>query len=399
MPLSNRQLFLMHNAQTSTSPLMLEAERAEGSFIYDTSGKQYIDLISGISVSNVGHRHPKVIAAITSQLEKYMHLMVYGEYIQTPQVALATFLNKLLEKHFEHPVSSFFTNSGTEAVEGAMKLAKRYTGRHNFVAFKNAYHGHTQGAMSLMNDEVYRKKFSPLLPGVAFLDYNSTEGIDSINEKTAAVFIEIVQSETGYTVGHNDFLETIYNRCKETGALLIIDEIQTGCGRTGSMFAFEQTKAKPDILLLAKGIGGGMPIGAFIARSYVMNALSHQPILGHLTTFGGHPVCCASALATLMIIEEESLDKQAIEKGIFIKEYIYSNLQITTEGKGMMQSLAFKDFDTCKAVIDECLVRGVLTDWFLFAPNKLRISPPLNIEMQTLKEALDIIIDIINKTK
>jgi len=389
----------MHNAQTSTSPLMLEAERAEGSFIYDTLGKQYIDLISGISVSNVGHRHPKVVAAITNQLEKYMHLMVYGEYIQTPQVALATFLNKLLEEHFEHPVSSFFTNSGTEAVEGAMKLAKRYTGRPHFVAFKNAYHGHTQGAMSLMNDEVYRKTFSPLLPGISFMEYNSTKGIECINEKTAAVFIEIIQSETGYILGDDHFLEAIYKRCKETGALLVIDEIQTGCGRTGTMFAFEQTKVKPDILLLAKGIGGGMPIGAFIARTDVMNALSHQPILGHLTTFGGHPICCASALATLMVIEEEALDKQAIEKGAFIKEYIYSNLGITTEGKGMMQSIAFKDFDTCKTLIDECLVRGVLSDWFLFAPNKLRISPPLNIEMQTLKEALDNIIDIINKTK
>jgi acetylornithine/N-succinyldiaminopimelate aminotransferase len=397
MQLSNRQLFLLHNAQTSASPLMLEAEKAEGSIIYDIHGKEYIDLISGISVSNIGHRHPKVLKAIDHQLQKYMHLMVYGEYIQTPQTLLAKYINDLLIADFNGPVSTYFTNSGAEAVEGAMKLAKRYTGRSNFIACNQAYHGHTHGPMSLMSDEQYRKTFSPLLPGVKFINHNSLENIDYIDETVAAVFIEIVQAETGYIPAEMAFLEAIYMQCKKTGALLIIDEIQTGCGRTGSLFAFQKTQIKPDVLLLAKGFGGGMPIGAFIASNQVMNSLSENPILGHLTTFGGHPVCCASALATLQVIVEENLMEQATIKGKYIHEYIKKHLAIETEGLGLMQSITFKNFDTCKLIIDTCLENGILTDWFLFSSNKLRISPPLNIETSLLEKALATLVAIVKK--
>lgn len=390
MQLTQRQLFLLRNAQTSTSPLLIEAAHAEGSIITDIEGKKYIDFISGISVSNTGHRHPKVIGAIQDQLGKYMHLMVYGEYVQSPQVKLADKLNDLLHKDMDGDVSTYFTNSGAEAVEGAMKLAKRFTGRSKFVAFKNSYHGHTHGAMSLSDDPIYRKTFSPLLPGVSFGIYNQENAIDLISEETAGVVIEIVQSEAGYLPGQFQFLQAIQKRCQETGTLVIVDEIQTGCGRTGQMFAFMESPIKPDILLLAKGFGGGMPIGAFIAKREVMNTLSYEPILGHLSTFGGHPVSCAAALANLEVIETEKLSERADTLGKKIRAEL-ERKGFETSGKGMMLSVKMRDFDHCYRSIVHGLEQGLITDWFLFASDRIRISPPLNIPETLVDRALDIL--------
>ena len=300
--MNQRELFLRHVAQTSPTPLALEIVKAEGCILYDADGKEYLDLIGGISVANIGHRHPKVIEAIQKQLEAYLHIMVYGEFIETPQVQYA----KLLTDHLPASLNSvYFTNSGTEATEGAMKLAKRVTGRTQIIAFNNSYHGSTQGALSVMGDEYWRNAFRPLLPDVLHLEYNSFESLNEITEQTACVIAETVQAEAGIIVPAKEWMQALRKKCTETGTLLILDEIQAGFGRTGKLWGFEHFDIVPDILLLGKALGGGMPLGAFIADKKLMDAFTNNPVLGHITTFGGHPVCCAAGMAAMKVLLEE----------------------------------------------------------------------------------------------
>jgi len=393
--LTDRQLFLNNLAQTSDSPLALEITKAEGIYIYDIAGKRYIDLISGISVSNTGHRHPKVIEAIKDQTDKYLHLMVYGEYIQSPQVKLAGTLASLLPDSLNN---CYFVNSGSEAVEGALKLAKRYTGRKNIVAFKHAYHGSTHGSLSIIGDERYQTPFGPLLPGIKHLDFNSTASLAEITSETACVIVEPVQGEAGIIAGTKDFLTALRNRCNETGALLIFDEIQTGLGRTGYIFAFEKYNIIPDILLLAKGLGGGMPIGAFISSKEIMHTLTFNPVLGHITTFGGHPVSCAAALANIKVILNEKLIESVEFKSKLIVDLLSKSKHISQiRESGLMIALQLNNFAHVKKVIDCCIEKGVIVDWFLFNDSSIRIAPPLTINEEQIKEACQVIIEALNK--
>jgi acetylornithine/N-succinyldiaminopimelate aminotransferase len=393
--ISHRQLFLQHVAQTSDAPLALEIISAEGIYLTDVNGKNYIDLISGISVSNTGHRHPHVVKAIKEQVDKYLYLMVYGEYIQSPQVEYA----QLLTKHLPSSLSSvYFTNSGSEANEGALKLAKRFTGRTEIIAFKNAYHGSTHGSLSIMGDEFFKNAYRPLLPGVKFLEFNLEEDLDKISEATACVIVEPIQGEAGIKAPKNDYLKKLAARCKEKGALLILDEIQTGFGRTGSLFAFEQYGVVPDILTIAKGMGGGMPIGAFVSSKEIMNVLANNPVLGHITTFGGHPVSCAAAKASLEVIAQEELINSILEKESLFKKLLIHPQIKELRIKGLMIAVEFKSEDFNKKVIEKCIQRGVITDWFLFNSNSLRIAPPLIISLDEIKLACKIIIESIDET-
>ena len=391
--ISQRQLFLNHLAQTSDAPLSLEIEKAEGIYLTDISGKKYMDLISGISVSNVGHRHPKVLKAINEQLDKYLHLMVYGEYIQSPQVQLA----KLITEQLPPSLSSvYFVNSGSEANEGALKLAKRYTGRTEIIACHNAYHGSTHGALSVMGKEESKKAFRPLLPDIRFIRFNNSSDLEQITRKTACVIIEPIQGEAGIIVPDAAYLEQLRERCTETGTLLIFDEIQTGFGRTGTLFAFEYFKAIPDILTIAKGMGGGMPIGAFISSKEIMDSFKTNPALGHITTFGGHPICCAASKACLEILLEEKLPEKTLEKEKFFKSLLLHASIKEVRGKGLLLAVEFEDDKFTKGVIDKCIENGVITDWFLFCSNSMRIAPPLTITKDQIRQACDIIIKSID---
>ncbi len=388
-----RELFLKHNAQTSAAPLALEIVKAESCKLYDANGKEYIDLIGGIAVANVGHRHPKVIEAIKQQLDSYLHVMVYGEFVQSPQVEYA----KLLTDHLPHSLNSvYFTNSGTEAVEGAMKLAKRVTGRTEIVAFQNSYHGSTQGALSIIGSEYWRNAFRPLLPGVYHARYNSEEAFDFITDQTACVIAETIQAEAGIMAPERNWLQLLRKRCYETGTLLILDEIQAGFGRTGKLWGFEHFEIVPDVLLLGKALGGGMPLGAFIADHKLMSALTDNPVLGHITTFGGHPVCCAAGMAAFKaLLNEKMIEK--VEK----KERLFRNLLVHPSIKsicsfGLWMAIEFESFEVCKRVIDRCIENGLLTDWFLFASNSLRISPPLTISNKEIEAACKIILKAIS---
>jgi acetylornithine/N-succinyldiaminopimelate aminotransferase len=392
--LNQRQLFFNHIAQTTETPLALEIEKAEGVYLFDTSGKQYIDLISGISVSNVGHRHPKVVAAIKDQLDKYMHLMVYGEFIQSPQVQLA----KLLSDNLPSNLSSvYFVNSGSEAIEGALKLAKRATGRTELISFKNAYHGSTQGSLSIMGSEEFKNAFRPLLPDTRQIEYNNTEHLKYITNQTACVVVETIQGEAGAIAPENNFLKYLRERCTEVGALLVVDEIQCGFGRTGKLFAFEHYGFVPDILCLAKGMGGGMPIGAFIASNEIMNTLTNNPILGHITTFGGHPVCCAAALANLKIIVEENLAGVVEAKEQLFRILLKNRKIKPLKGKGLLLSIEFDSYEQNKTIIDKCIEKGLITDWFLFNSNSMRIAPPLIITEEQIRKACEIIVESVNE--
>jgi len=391
--LTQRQLFLQHNAQTSPEPLMLEFIRAKGIYIYDAQDKGHIDLIAGIGVSNVGHCHPAVVKAIQNQAETYMHLMVYGEYVQTPQVNFARDLAEILPESLS---CTYFLNSGTEAVEGAMKLAKRYTGRKGFIACKNAYHGSTQGAESLMESDFYAAGYGPFLPHVSFIEHNNVADLEKITTEIAAVFIEPIQGEAGIRVADLSYMLALRAKCDETGTLLIFDEIQSGFGRSGKMFAFEHYHVVPDVLLLAKGIGGGMPIGAFISSLEIMSVLSHTPILGHMTTFGGHPVCCAAGLATLRTLVDDHIVEEVEEKGQLFKELLKHPAIKEIRGKGLMLAVEFENFETNKKIIDACILDGVLSDWFLHCSNSMRIAPPLIITKEEIKEACKTILKNIN---
>ncbi|TCD26795.1 aspartate aminotransferase family protein [Pedobacter psychrodurus] len=372
---------------------MLEFVRAKGIYIYDAQNKKHIDLIAGIGVSNVGHCHPAVVKAIQEQAATYMHLMVYGEYVQTPQVNFAKALADILPESLS---CTYFLNSGTEAVEGAMKLAKRYTGRKGFIACKNAYHGSTQGAESLMESDFYSSGYGPFLPHVSFIEHNNIADLNKITLEIAAVFIEPIQGEAGIRVADLSYMQALKAKCQETGTLLIFDEIQSGFGRSGKMFAFEHYNVVPDVLLLAKGIGGGMPIGAFISSLEIMSVLSHTPILGHMTTFGGHPVCCAAGLATLRTLVDDHIVDEVEEKGQLFKQLLQHPAIKEIRGKGLMLAVEFENFEINKKIIDACILDGVLSDWFLHCSNSMRIAPPLIITKEEIVVACAIILKNIN---
>lgn len=391
--LTQRQLFFDHLAQTSETPLALEIIKAEGIYLFDVSGKRYLDLISGISVSNVGHRHPKVIAAIKEQLDKYMHLMVYGEYIQSPQVQLAKALADVLPGNLN---SVYFVNSGSEAIEGAMKLAKRFTGRTEIISFKNGYHGSTQGSLSIMGNEEFKNSYRPLLPDTKQIEYNNFENLKEITSRTACVIVETIQGEAGAIVPEKDFLKHLREHCNQVGALLVADEIQCGFGRTGKLFAFEHYHFIPDILCLAKGMGGGMPIGAFIASKEIMNSFTNNPILGHITTFGGHPVSCAASNATLGVLLEEKLVERVEEKEKLFRELLKHPKIKSINGKGLLLSIEFESYEQNKIIIDSCIEKGVIVDWFLFNANSMRIAPPLTITKEEIIFACKIILESIH---
>ncbi len=390
--LTPRQVFLQHVAQTSTAPLMIEIERAEGVYMYGPEGRRYLDLISGISVSSLGHSHPRIVQAVQAQAAKYMHLMVYGEFVASPQTAFAKALTDILPASLD---SVYFTNSGAEAVEGAMKLAKRHTGRTQFVHFKNSYHGSTQGALSLIGDEYFKRAFRPLLPDVLELQYGHMDDLQQISSHTAAVVIDPVQAESGVTIPSAAYMQALRQRCTETGALLIVDEIQTAFGRCGSMFTFEQYGIIPDILLLAKAFGGGMPLGAFIADRRIMHDLTDNPVLGHITTFGGHPVSCAAGLAALQVLQDERLIADVECKGQLFESKLKHPLIRSVHRKGLMMALEFDSFEQNKRIIDTCIANGVLTDWFLFAPQSMRIGPPLIITVAEIDFACSVILNAI----
>ena len=388
MHLSQKQLFLQHIAQTSAAPLALEIVSANGIYLNDISGKQYVDLISGISVSNIGHCHPEVVDAVAKQAATYMHLMVYGEYVQSPQVQLAKALTDLLPANLN---SVYFVNSGAEATEGAMKLAKRYTGRGEVVSFKHGYHGSTQGALSIMGSEDFKTSFRPLLPNVRIIEFNKEDDLAYITTKTACVIIEPIQGEAGIVAATQSFLEKLRIRCTETGTLLVFDEIQTGFGRTGTLFAFEQYNVVPDILLLAKGMGGGMPIGAFVASKEIMSCLTNNPVLGHITTFGGHPVCCAAALANINVIIKNNLHQKATEIETILKTYLKHAKIKELRVCGAFAAIDFGDENINMQTISKCIEAGVITDWFLFNTQSMRVAPPLVITEEELIKACKVI--------
>lgn len=395
MELTNRQLFQKYTAHTSDAPLALEIVSAEHIYLKDSSGKTYIDLISGIAVSNVGHCNPEVVQAIKDQVDKYMHLMVYGEYIQSPQVLLAEALVKSTNSPKLNQV--YFTNSGTEAVEGAMKLAKRYTRRREFISCLNAYHGATQGALSLAGDENFKNSFRPLLPDIKQIRHGNMDDLVHLTTKTAGIVIEIVAGEAGVKQATKSYFKALREKCTQVGCLLIIDEIQTGFGRTGTFWAYQAMEIQPDILLTAKGMGGGMPIGAFMANESIMRTLSYEPVLGHITTFGGHPVSCAASLATINYIQEANLLASIEVKLNLFKELLIHPIIQEVRGVGLMIAVEMKDFKTVKAVIDTCIANGLITDWFLFCDNALRIAPPLVITQEEIKMACNILLQAIDK--
>ena len=387
--MNERELFLKHIAQTSPSPLAFEIAKAEGCLLYDVKGKEYIDLIGGISVANIGHRHPKVLEAIKKQLDAYMHVMVYGEFIESPQVQYA----KLLTDHLPASLNSvYFTNSGAEAIEGAMKLAKRVTNRTQIIAFKNSYHGSTQGALSIIGDEYWRNAFRPLLPDILHLEYNSFESLGEITSTTACVFAETIQAEAGINVPSKEWMQALRSKCTEAGTLLILDEIQTGFGRTGKLWGFENSEIVPDVLVLGKALGGGMPLGAFIADKKLMDAFTENPILGHITTFGGHPVCCAAGMAAMKVLLQEKIIDSIKEKEELFRSLLIHKKINAIRSFGLWMAVEFDSFETNKKIIDACIDAGVMTDWFLFASQCLRISPPLTISEEQIEKACKIIL-------
>ncbi|MEQ1553459.1 MAG: aspartate aminotransferase family protein [Ferruginibacter sp.] len=392
--MTNRQLFLNHVGQTSDAPLCLNITQAEGSKMWDADGKEYIDLIAGISVCNVGHRHPKVVQAIKNQADKYLHIMVYGEFVENPQVEYAKALTDNLPDTLN---AVFFTSSGSEATEGAMKLAKRYTNRTQIISFKNSYHGSTQGALSIMGSEYWQQAFRPLLPNVMQLQYNNFEDIENITNLTAAVFAETIQAEAGVLIPQNNWLQALQKKCNDVGALLVLDEIQCGFGRNGTLWAFTQFNVVPDILLLGKALGGGMPLGAFVANKKIMDSFTNNPVLGHITTFGGHPVSCAAGLAGLKVLLEEKLIDTVYEKEKLFRSLLNHSIIKNINSVGLMMAVEFDSFETNKKIIDVLIEQGVFTDWFLFCAHGLRICPPLNITDEEIRKACEIFINILNK--
>lgn len=394
--ISQRQLFLNHVAQTNDAPLALEIVRGEGVYLYDPNGKAYIDLIAGISVSNLGHSHPAVVAAIEKQSKQYLHTLVYGEFVLSPQVQLATLLSEHLPPNLD---CTYFVNSGAEATEGALKLAKRYTGRQKIVSCKKAYHGSTHGALSLMSEEFFTKPFQPLLPHVAHIEFNNVDELNQIDKQTACVVMETVRGEIGVMAPKDDYLQKVRARCSEVGALLILDEIQVGLGRTGKLFAFEHYGIVPDILLVAKAFGGGLPLGAFISSKEIMNSLTHDPYLGHITTFGGHPLCCAAGLASLQtLVDNPKLIQEVEKKAALFKKMLQHEAIVEIRNVGLLMAVQVPSYDFVVNVIQECLKNGLITDWFLFNAESIRIAPPLTISVVEILKACTILLNAIDKT-
>lgn len=395
MQLNNRQLYYQNLATPAFVPEAIEVVKAEGIHLIDDKGQKWVDLVSGVSVSNVGHRHPKVVEAIKKQTDTYMHLMVYGEFIQSPQVQLAGLLSQNLPPHLN---AVFFVNSGSEANEGAMKLAKRATGRSEIIAFKDAYHGGTQGALSILGNEEMKYAFRPLLPDIKFLDYNCISQLNEITHKTAAVVIEAIQAEAGIILPKSDYLRAVKRRCEEVGALLILDDIQMGFGRTGKLFSFENFNFEPDILTLAKGMGGGMPIGAFIASKELMNQLQFNPSLGHITTFGGHPVSCAAAKASLEVILEDLLCEKANEKGqLFVNALVGHPKVIDIRQKGLMMAIDLGSEEMGAKAMKALWDKRLIVDQFLFNRTSFRIAPPLTISKQEIKDITNTVTHCLNQ--
>jgi acetylornithine/N-succinyldiaminopimelate aminotransferase len=393
--ITQRDIFFRNLGLPSRKPLALEIERAEGIYLYDVRGKRYTDLVSGITVSNIGHHHPAVIQAIHDQADKYLHLMVYGKYIQSPQVRLAARLAELLPRSLN---CTFFVNSGSEAIEGALKLAKRYTGRTTIVAFKNAYHGGTQGALSILGDERLKNAFRPLLPDITFLSFNDLDDLNHITPKTACVVVEPIQAEAGIILPDDGFLPALRRRCDETGTLLVFDEIQMAFGRTGRLFCFEHYDTIPDIFVLAKSLGGGMPLGAFISSGDIMMSLTHDPELGHITTFGGHPVSCAAALAALEVLTSGDLIAQSNGKGeLFLS--LLSDHPIIKEIriKGLMLAVELENEALTGQLTQIFIKNGLVVDQFLFRPQAFRIAPPLTITEEQIKETCGVVIDSLDE--
>ncbi len=397
MSLSTREMFLRYVALPSGPEDALEISKAEGIWLFTLDGKKYIDLVSGVSVSNLGHGHPKVVAAVQQQAARYMHLMVYGKYIETPQVELA----RLMAEHLPEKLQKvFFVNSGSEAVEGALKLAKRYTGRTNLVAFKNSYHGSTQGAMSVLGNEEMKYAYRPLLPGITHIHYGNYEDLKWITEKTAGVIVEPIQAEAGIIIPEKEYIQALRKQCTETGALLIFDEVQMGFGRTGKLFAFEHFDMVPDILCLAKAMGAGMPIGAFVSSGEIMETLTHHPSLGHITTFGGHPVSAAAAIAGLQVLLEEKLPEKADEKGkLFVELLSTHSLVKEIRQSGLMLGVELEDQEQVTRLLKTFLEEGIVVDRFLFNDRSFRIAPPLTITDEEIRLVSEKIIKCLNKIK
>jgi acetylornithine/succinyldiaminopimelate/putrescine aminotransferase len=391
--MTNRQIFLNHIGQTSADPLALEIVRAKGSKMFDVNGKEYIDLIGGISVCNIGHGNEKVMEAIEKQAKNFMHVMVNGELVLSPQTAYA----KLLTDNLPPCLNAvFFTASGTEATEGAMKLAKRFTGRTQIAAFKNSYHGSTQGSLSIIGDEYWRNAFRPLLPDVLHLNYNDFQDLELITTTTACVIVETIQAEAGVIVPDKKWMQALRKKCSETGTLLVLDEIQCGFGRNGSLWAFEQFDVIPDILLLGKALGGGMPLGAFISDKKIMDSFTDNPVLGHINTFGGHPVCCAAGNAALeFLLEENIINEVSGKEKLFLENLDHSKIK-KIRSCGLMIALEFESFAENKKVIDALIEKGIFSDWFLFASNCLRIVPPLIISEEEIKKACGLINEVVS---
>ncbi len=386
---TNRQMFMRYVAQTSYTPLAAEIERAQGIYMYSPDGKKYIDTVSGVSVANIGHCHPNVVKAVKEQAEKYMHLMVYGEMIQSPQVKLAQKLTELLPPNLN---TVFFVNSGSEATDGSIKLAKRYTGRPEVIAFKKAYHGSTMGAMSIWGDEYFKKAYRPLMPGVKLLNFNSEEDLSQITENTACVITEAIQSEGGLNLPENNWLQKLRARCNQTGTILIFDEVQMGFGRTGKMFGFENFGVVPDIVNFAKGLGGGMPIGAFVSDKKILDSFCDRPILGHITTFGGHPVSAAAALASLETIVNDHLIDDVNEKGQYFATLIKKHKKVKRVwGIGLFYGIEVDEDLDMQKFLHHALDNGILTDLFIFRKHAFRFAPPLIITKPQIEEAVDII--------
>lgn len=386
--ISNRQVFLQHVAQTSSAPIGIEMVKASGIHLWDVDGNKYVDLIAGFSVCNIGHSHPAVIKAVQEQAAAYMHLIVYGEFIESPQVQYA----KLLTDHLPATLNCvYFTNSGAEATEGAMKLAKRVTGRSKIIAFTDAYHGSTQGALSIMGGEYWRNAFRPLLPDIHHYTYDDDSVINDIDTSVACVIMETVQAESGIKAPRKEWLEAIRKKCDDHCVLLVFDEIQAGFGRTGTLWAFEQFEVVPDILLLGKALGGGMPLGAFIADRRLMSTLTYDPVLGHITTFGGHPVSCAAGKAAFEVLTNGNIIQSLKEKARVLQFKLNHPAIINKRSHGLWMSLQFKDAVTNQKVVHQCVKNGLITDWFLFAPDRLRVAPPLTITLEELEQVCSII--------
>lgn len=391
----SQHIFSNNLAQTTPCPFAIPVEKAEGVFLYEPSGKRYFDMIAGIAVSNVGHGHPRVIQAIKNQLDKHLHVMAYGEFIQSPSNLLAKKLSELLPPSLS---CCYFVNSGTEANEGALKLAKRFTGRTQLVSCKKSYHGSTHGSLSVSGNEVKKNAFRPLLPDVQFIEFNNIDDLTAITNRTACVIMETIQGDAGVRIPTKKYLQAVRAKCDETGTLLILDEIQCGMGRTGSLFAFEQFDIVPDILTIAKAFGGGLPIGAFVSSKEIMSCLTHHPALGHITTFGGNPVCCASALATLQVLEEEKLIAQVEQKGKLIESLIQHPKVKEIRRSGLMFAIDFDSPERVQKIVDAALENGVICFWFLSCPASFRIAPPLTITESEITEACAIILKAIENS-